>query len=68
MNCPEPVELPADEVELHPIAERHREELEKAKPGELGFVSIKGSDLFACDVISDGVKIGESIACSCLRA
>jgi hypothetical protein len=47
---PSRVELPA--VELHPIAERHTQALQRAKPGELGFVSIRGPDLFWCDMTS----------------
>ena len=46
------VELPPEGVELHPIAERHMQALQKAKPGELGFVSIRGPDLFWCDMTS----------------
>ena len=46
------VELPPEGVELHPIAERHAQALQKAKPGELGFASIRGRDLFWCDMTS----------------
>ena len=46
----EAVELPPEEIELHPIAERHRQALLKAKPGELGFVTVQGKDLFACEL------------------
>lgn len=46
------VELPSEGVELHPIAERHVQALQKAKPGELGFVSIRGPDLFWCEMTS----------------
>jgi hypothetical protein len=46
------VELPSEDVALHPIAERHIQALQKAKPGELGFVSLRGSDLFWCDMTS----------------
>jgi hypothetical protein len=42
------VELPSEGSELHPIAEKHRQALEKAKPGELGFVTASGKALFAC--------------------
>jgi len=44
------VELPPDESELHPIAEKHRVALLKAKPGELGFVTVRGKDFFACEL------------------
>lgn len=44
------VELPPEGSELHPIVEKHRQALEKAKPGELGFVSAKGKDLFTCEM------------------
>ena len=44
----EAVELPPDESELHPIAEKHRAALLKVKPGEFGFVTVQGKDLFAC--------------------
>jgi hypothetical protein len=49
---PEPgrLELPPEGVELHPVAEGHVQALQKAKPGELGFVSIRGRDLFWCDM------------------
>lgn len=49
---PSRVELPPEGVELHPIVERHMQALQKAKPGELGFASIRGPDLFECDVTS----------------
>jgi hypothetical protein len=44
------VELPSEGSELHPIAEKHRQALLKAKPGELGFVTVQGKDLFACEL------------------
>ena len=44
------VELAPEGVELHPIAERHVQALQKTKPGELGFVSIRAADLFWCDL------------------
>jgi hypothetical protein len=44
----EAVELPSEGSELHPIAEKHWHALEKAKPGELGFVTASGKALFAC--------------------
>lgn len=44
--------LPPEGTELHPIAERHWRALEEAKPGELGFVSVGGADLFPCEVSS----------------
>ena len=44
------VELPPEGQELHPIVEKHRRALEKAKPDALGFVSARGKDLFSCDV------------------
>jgi hypothetical protein len=44
------VELPSEGSELHPIAEKHRHALEKAKPGELGFVTASGKALFDCDL------------------
>jgi hypothetical protein len=46
---PSVIELPSEGSELHPIAEKHQRVLEKAKPGELGFVTAKGKDLFWCD-------------------
>lgn len=46
----EAVELPPDGSELHPIAEKHRAALLKAKPGELEFVSVRGKNLFGCDL------------------
>ena len=46
----EAVELPPEEIEWHPIAERHRQALLKAKPGELGFVSVRGKNLFGCEL------------------
>lgn len=56
------VELPPEGVELHPIAARHMQALQKAKPGELGFVSIRGSDLFWCDVTSTSVpRLGRAV-------
>ena len=48
----EAVELPLEGDELQPIALRHRQALEKAKPGELGFVSIRGKNLFTCEMSS----------------
>jgi hypothetical protein len=47
---PNPVNLPAEGTELHPIAARHLRALERAKPGQLEFVAVKGKDLFTCDV------------------
>lgn len=47
---PDVVELRPEGVELHPLAEKHRRALEKAKPGELGFVAVSGKDLFSCEV------------------
>jgi hypothetical protein len=44
------VELPPEGVSLHPIADRHMKSLQEAKPGELGFVSVSGPDLFWCDM------------------
>ena len=44
------VELRPKVAELHPIAERHRRALEKAKPDKRGFVSVSGKDLFCCDL------------------
>jgi hypothetical protein len=44
------MELPPEGQDLHPIAEKHRRALEKAKPDALGFVSVRGKDLFSCDV------------------
>ena len=44
------VELPPEGNELHPIAEKHRQVLEKARPGELEFVSVRGKALFACEM------------------
>ncbi len=44
------VALPPDGSELHAIAEKHRTALNKEKPGELGFVSVQGKDLFACEL------------------
>jgi hypothetical protein len=46
----EAVELPPEGSELHPIAERHRQVLLKAKPGAFGFVTVQGKDLFACEL------------------
>jgi len=46
----EAVELTPYGSELHPIAEKHRQALLKAKPGELGFVTVQGKDLFACEL------------------
>ena len=46
----EAVELPPEGSELHPIAEKHRQVLLKAKPGELGFVSVRGKNLFGCEL------------------
>ncbi len=44
------VELPPEGAELHPVALKHLQALEKAKPGELGFVSIQSKNLFRCNV------------------
>ncbi len=44
------MELPPEGCELHPIAKRHQAAFEKAKPGALGFVKIKGRNLFSCKV------------------
>ena len=44
------VELPPEGSEKHPIVERHERALEKAKPGELGFVTVRGKNLFLCDM------------------
>jgi len=44
------VELSPDGSELHPIAEKHRAALLKAKLGELGFVSVRDKNLFGCDL------------------
>ncbi|HTV63629.1 MAG TPA: hypothetical protein VMH30_13770 [Verrucomicrobiae bacterium] len=44
------VELPPEGAELHPIVERHMQALQIAKPGELGFVSIRSPDLSECDM------------------
>ncbi len=44
------VELPPSGMELHPIAEKHRVALEKAKAGELGFVAVRGRNLFSCEL------------------
>jgi hypothetical protein len=44
------VELAPEGCEFHPIAEKHRQALLKAKPGELGFVSIHGKDVFDCSL------------------
>lgn len=44
------VELPPEGQELHPIAEKHRRALEKAKPDALSFVSVRGKNLFSADV------------------
>ena len=46
----EAVELPPDGCELHPIAERHRKAIEKAKPDERGFVRVEGKNLFHCAI------------------
>ena len=51
-NKPGIVELPPEGSEMHPLAEKHRRVLEKAKPGELGFVTARGKDLFWCDMSS----------------
>jgi hypothetical protein len=42
--------LPPEEVELHPVAQRHLRAFEKKKPGEDGFVNVVARDLFRCDV------------------
>lgn len=42
------VELPPEGSELHSIAERHRQALENAKPGDLGFVAARGKNMFPC--------------------
>lgn len=47
---PSPVELSAKGAELHPIADRHKRALEKARPDELGYVSLRSKDTFGCDV------------------
>jgi hypothetical protein len=47
------LELSAAGGELHPIAERHRRALQKAKPDELGCVVAQGKDLFRCEVSSE---------------
>jgi hypothetical protein len=44
------VELPREGADLHPLAEKHRRALEKAKPDALGFVSVHGKDLFWCEI------------------
>jgi hypothetical protein len=44
------VELPPEGAGLHPIAERHLQGLQNGKPGELGFISVRGPDLFWCDL------------------
>jgi len=49
---PRRVELPPEGVELHPVVVRHMQALQKAKPGELGFVSTEGRDLFKCHMTS----------------
>ncbi len=46
----EAVQLPPESNVLHPIAVRHRQALEKSKPGDLGFVSIHGKSLFSCEM------------------
>jgi hypothetical protein len=49
-NKPGLVELPPESSELHPIAEKHRRALEKAKPDQHGFVTVRSKDLFFCSV------------------
>ena len=44
------VEFALEGGELHSIAKRHREALEKAKPRELGFVECRGNHLFHCEM------------------
>jgi len=56
------VALQPEGVELHLIAERHIQALQKSKPGELGFVSVRGPDLFWCDMTSELVpKFGRAM-------
>ena len=42
--------LPPEEMELHPVAQRHLRALEKHKPGEDGCVNVNARDLFRCNV------------------
>lgn len=42
------LQLPPEESELHPIAQRHLRALEKKKPGEDGFINASARDLFRC--------------------
>ncbi len=44
------LQLPADQAELHPVAQRHLRALEKKKPNEDGLVNVSARDLFRCDV------------------
>jgi hypothetical protein len=64
---PNAVELPPEGSELHSIIEKQKRALEKAKPGDLGYVSIRGKDVFWCDVslpvIPKLVRALDAIAC-----
>lgn len=50
------LQLPLEETELHPVAQRHLRALEKKKPGEDGFVKISARDLFRCEVTAEMIK------------
>lgn len=49
------LELTGEDVPLHPLAQKHKDALEKLKPGEDGYVRIDKKELFRCEVTPQNV-------------
>lgn len=50
------LELPDNQVPLHPLAQKHLRALEKEKPAEDGLVRIARMDLFQCEIAQASIE------------